>query len=219
MKVKFTASAVCMNPLKLCSEIETLIENGITNIHIDVMDGMFVPRLGMYPEQVKCIKETFPQIEIDTHLLVKSPEKYIDVFKESDTIIVHQESTYDLYSSIQKIKSHGKKIGVGLNIATPISSIENIINDVDLVMLMGFSPGILNQPLYVGMYGKIQKIRNEYPSLDIMIDGGVKMDTIKPLVDVGSTYLVCGSSTIYKNENSVENNILEMKNRLGLSNV
>lgn len=213
--VKFTASSVCMNPINLEKDIETLLENGINNIHIDVMDAHFVPRIGMYPEQIKAIRQRFPDIIIDTHLLIEFPEKYIDLFLDSDIISIHQESSYDLYNSIRKIKQANKKVGIGLNIATSIDSIKDIISMVDVVMLMGFSPGIVGQPLYVGLYDKIKNIRSLYPTIDIMIDGGVKMDTIKPLVDSGATYLVCGSSTIYKNE-YVKSNIEEMKRLLNV---
>ena len=212
MKPTFTASVVCMDPLNLENEISVLRDTGITDLHIDVMDGQFVPRLGMYPEQLTEIKKNFPEIKTDVHLLIDDPTRFIDSFSMADLIIVHAENNKNLYGCISKIKSHGKRVGIGLNIATSISTIEPVMCDVDLIMLMGFSPGILNQPLWPGLYSKIKNIKDQYPNVDIMVDGGVKMDTMVQLFNSGATHLVCGSSTIYKTRN-IQKNIEEMRSQ------
>lgn len=215
MNLVFTASIICMDHLNLEKEIQLLLDNGIKNLHADFMDGVFVPRLGMYPEQIKNIKEKFPEVIIDSHLLIDNPNQFIDqIIEYSDIVIVHAENHKNLYGSISKIKSKGKKVGVGLNIATSVESIKDIVKDIDMIMLMGFNPGILNQSLWEGLYKKILDIREEYPYIDIMIDGGVKLETSKDLVRCGANYLVCGSSTIYKQEGTkinVKSNIEKLK--------
>jgi ribulose-phosphate 3-epimerase len=178
------------------------------------MDGQYVPRLGMYPEQVKFIRDEFPNVNIDVHCMLTTPNEYIKKFIKAgaDTIMVHVENQVNIYGSIGVIKSMGARAGVALNIATDVDFIEPLLDDIDIVMLMGFNPGILNQDLWPGLYTKIAKLKAMIGErdIDIMIDGGVKFHTIEKLVAAGSTYLVGGSSTIYNAEKTVEENVKQI---------
>ena len=195
MKAKMTASVICMNQNWIARDIQQCIDLGITDFHIDPMDGQYVPRLGMYPEQVKFIRDEFPNVNIDVHCMLTTPNEYIKKFIKAgaDTIMVHVENQVNIYGS-------------------DVDFIEPLLDDIDIVMLMGFNPGILNQDLWPGLYTKIAKLKAMIGErdIDIMIDGGVKFHTIEKLVAAGSTYLVGGSSTIYNAEKTVEENVKQI---------
>jgi ribulose-phosphate 3-epimerase len=231
--VKMTASVICTDHLNIQRDLKETWDAGVTNFHIDVMDGQFVPRIGMYPEQVEKIREYFPDSTIDVHTMLIDPNKYLKNFIDAgaDLIIVHAEAHKGIYSSLDLVKQSGKKFGIALNIGTPISAIEDIASYADLIMLMGFNPGILNQQLWAGLYKKILNIKTNYltSECDIMIDGGVKMET---LIDLSgryegtetywpmynkTTYLVGGTSTIYKPGKSISDNISYINSILGIN--
>lgn len=215
MVKELTASVICMNQIHIADEIKKCIDVGITNFHIDPMDGQYVPRLGMYPEQVQHIKDEFPDVTIDVHVMLTHPNEYIKKFISAgaDTIMVHVENQVNVYGSLGLIKSMNAKAGVALNIATDVDFIIPIIDDIDVVMLMGFNPGILNQSLWPGLFKKIEKLKAIIGSrdIDIMIDGGVKFHTIKDLLAAGATRLVGGSSTIFHADNDIATNVNTIK--------
>jgi len=230
--VKLTASVICTDHLNIQRDLQETWDNGIHNFHIDVMDGQFVPRIGMYPEQVMKIREYFPDSHIDVHTMLIDPNKYLKNFIDagSDLIIVHAEAHKGIYSSLDLVKQAGAKFGIGVNIGTPISMIEDIAPYADMIMLMGFNPGILNQQLWTGLYNKINEIKKnpKTSNCDIMIDGGVKMDTLISLSGrfensvtynpfyTKSTWLVGGTSTIYKPGKSITENIKEINTILDI---
>ncbi len=212
---KLSASLVCADMIDIKGEIEKLEKGGIDYIHFDVMDNQFVPRFGLHPEILQAIKK-ITNIPIDVHLMVNNPENSIRIFADAgaDIIVVHEESTPQLHRIIKLIKATGKKAGVALNPATSLSTLDYVLNDIDLVMLMAINPGILGHKLIPEMMDKITELKRKlknYPNMLIEIDGGVTPDTAPEMIKRGANMLVCGTSTIFKPEGDVDTKIIELK--------
>jgi len=201
---KISASLICADQGNIRDAVEILESENVPMLHVDAMDGMFVPRYGMYPEQVESVREQFSGI-INVHTMVMDPEPFIEWFGRSgaDIITIHAEPNLQLGRTILQIKNSGLKAGVCLNIATPISVLEEILPELDLVMLMAIHPGILGQGCWDGIYTKISRLRrmaNEAGNKDLIIeiDGGVKPETAPRMVEAGADALTCGTGTIFR---------------------
>ena len=205
-----TASVICMNQNYIGRDVKACIDAGVKNFHIDPMDGIFVPRLGMYPEQVRYIKDEFPESIIDVHVMLSEPNQYVKEFLDagSDIVMMHSENQKNLYGTLGIINSYGKKAGVCLNIATDVNFLKMLKDEIYVVMLMGFNPGILNQELWPGIYDKIKAVKDATDGkVKVMIDGGVKFYTAKALQSAGADYLVGGSSTIFHSGGTIDENV------------
>lgn len=209
-----SASLVCADQGRLIDEVKILEKAKVSMLHVDAMDGVFVPRLGMYPEQVSAIRPYFSG-EINIHMITSNPEPFLEWFNDSgaDIITVHPEPNQQIARTIQKIKNLGIKAGVCLNIGTPVETLRYILNDVDLVMLMAIHPGILGQNVWPGIYDKLVDVKNLAKELNkenlyIEVDGGVKPETAPLMVKNGANVLTCGTGTIFRpNEDTLENMI------------
>lgn len=213
MTAVVTASVICMNQNHIGRDVNACISTGIKNFHIDPMDGMFVPRLGMYPEQVRFIKDEFPEAIIDVHAMLTEPNKYIKEFLDagSDIVMMHAENQKNLYSTLSLINSYDKKAGICLNIATDVNFLKMLKDEIYVVMLMGFNPGVLNQELWSGLYDKIKAVKDVTDGkVKVMIDGGVKFYTAKQLQDAGADYLVGGSSTVFHKDGTIAQNVKKL---------
>ena len=220
-KINLAASLICADPLNLESEINQLVSGKSDLIHFDVMDGSFVPRYGLYPEILSYLK-TKSSIPVDVHMMVDNPEDYIEVFKQAgaDYYNVHVEVCKHLHRIIKKIRDIGMKPGVALNPATPISSLEWVIKDVDMVVLMAINPGIVAHKLIPSMLEKIRQVRdfanqsgNE--QLVIEIDGGVTFESAKHMIEAGADALVCGTGTIFRpKEDTIHNKLISLRNHI-----
>lgn len=200
MRYKISASLICANQSELKESVTILENENVEMLHIDVMDGNFVPRFGMFPEQIESIRDIFSG-KINVHMMVVNPDPFIERFKKSgaDIITVHAESNNHISRTIKIIKDLDMECGICLNIATPLSVLEYIKDDVDLVMLMAINPGILNQDCWDGIYDKIKNVRNFFNrDIIIEIDGGVKPETAKLMVESGANALTCGTGTIFR---------------------
>ena len=210
-KYALAASLVCADMLNLKGEIEKLERAQVEYIHFDVMDNQFVPRYGLHPEMLSAIKK-ITTIPVDVHLMVENPERAIDVFAKAgaDYLVVHPESTPHLHRAIKLIQAAGVKAGVALNPATPLSALDHILEDIDLVMLMAINPGIVGHKLIPEMLAKISALKkklHKYPHMLIEIDGGVTPDSAPEMVKRGANMLVCGTSSIFKPEGDVEKRV------------
>lgn len=213
-----SASIICANALDLKKDIQQLEDGGIDYLHFDIMDGAFVPRLGLFPEMLASVKAV-TKIPITAHLMIENPDNFIPAFARAgaDIIIIHAESTKHLDRSIRLIKNMGIKAGVALNPATPLSFIDYVLDEIDLVMLMAINPGIVGHQLIPGTLKKISDLKNKlryYPHILIEIDGGVTFKSAPDMIKMGANMLVCGSSTIFKPGKPISKKIKELRQLL-----
>jgi len=176
--------------------------------HIDVMDGVFVPNISFGFPVIKSIK-SLAKKKLDVHLMIVNPERYIQKFKNvgADILTVHLEACNHLHRTIYEIKNNDMKAGVAINPHTPINSLENVIDDVDLVCLMSVNPGFGGQKFIKNTFNKVQELnkikKDKNCSFLIEIDGGVNLQNSKELVNLGADVLVAGSF-VFKSENPIE---------------
>ncbi|MCX7724207.1 MAG: ribulose-phosphate 3-epimerase [Thermodesulfovibrio sp.] len=183
---------------RLAEEIKLAEQAGADMIHIDVMDGIFVPNITVGPLVVDAVKKT-TTLPLDVHLMIVNPEKYIEDFVKAgaDILTVHVEACTHLHRIVWQIKEHGIRAGVSLNPATSINAIEEIINDVDLILVMSVNPGFGGQKFIPSSIDKIKRIKKMILSREIStlieVDGGVKLENAKKIVQAGADILVMGS--------------------------
>lgn len=213
-KPLIAASLICSDPLNLQQDINELISGKSDFIHFDVMDGQFVPRYGLYPEILSYLSKT-TNIPVDVHMMVDNPEDYIDVFRDAGAAYYnfHIEATSHAHRIVKKIESAGMKAGIALNPATPISTLDYLIQDIKMVVLMAINPGIVGHKLIPNMLRKITELR-EYADkkgnkdLLIQIDGGVTFESGIQMINAGADVLVCGTGTIFRpHEDTISNKI------------
>ncbi|MEH7502375.1 ribulose-phosphate 3-epimerase [Neobacillus drentensis] len=202
--VKIAPSILSADFSKLGEEILAVEKGGADYIHIDVMDGHFVPNITIGSLIVEAIRPV-TKLPLDVHLMIENPDQYIEAFAKAgaDYITVHVEACRHLHRTVQNIKSFGIKAGVVLNPATPVESIQHIIGDIDMVLLMSVNPGFGGQKFIPEVLPKIRKVKEmaEQKGLDIEIeiDGGVNSETAKLCMEAGANVLVAGSA-IYNEE-------------------
>ncbi len=195
---KLAPSLLSANFAELEKEILKLEKGGADYLHLDVMDGNFVPNISFGPPIIKSIKK-ITELPLDVHLMIESPERYIKDFVDAgaDIITVHEESTIHLHRVIQNIRSFGIKAGVSLNPSTSLNSLEYVIDDLDLILIMSVNPGFGGQSFIPSIKNKIKDTRSliDEKSLDIIlqVDGGIKLDNIEEIVDLGADLIVVGS--------------------------
>lgn len=217
--IKICASLICGNPIDLNSDLLELQKSNIDLIHFDVMDGQFVPRYGLYPEILKSVKEKF-NFKIDVHMMTFDSENYISDFKKAgaDYYNVHVESTNHLSRVIKKINDAGMKAGVGINPGTSLNTLDWIINDIKMVVLMAINPGIVGHKLIPNIINKITQLRkyadkHGNKDLIIQIDGGVTPESIPLMIEAGADALVCGTGTIFRpKEDTISNKVNYIRN-------
>mgnify|MGYP006278136145 CR=1 FL=1 len=209
--VNFSPSILSADFSNLKEEIKKV--KSTKYLHLDIMDGRFVPNITYGPPVIKALRPHSDQI-FDTHLMIVEPEKYIEDFAEagSDIITVHVEATPHIHRAIQMIKEKGCKAGVTLNPGTPLSTIENILEDVDLVLIMSVNPGFGGQEFIPQMLSKVKRLRkmidNSSSKALIEIDGGINFENAKEIAEAGVDIIVSGS-TIFKGD--PEKNLAKFK--------
>ncbi|MXQ53307.1 ribulose-phosphate 3-epimerase [Shimazuella alba] len=197
--VKIAPSLLSADFSRLKEEVQEIEQAGADWLHIDVMDGHFVPNISFGPLVVSAIRP-HTSLPFDVHLMIKEPDAYIDAFVKSgaDLITVHQETCSHLHRTITHIKDQGIKAGVAINPATSLSAIEPILPDVDLVLLMTVNPGFGGQSFIASVLPKIAELRTKIDNLglsvEIEVDGGIATGTAKEVVENGATMLVAGSA-------------------------
>jgi ribulose-phosphate 3-epimerase len=212
--IKISPSILSADFSILGDEIKNLEKAGADLIHIDVMDGHFVPNITMGPPIIKQIRKC-TKLPFDVHLMISPVEKYIKAFADagSDIITLHTEATDNLKRAVQTVKSFGKKAGVSLNPKTPISALMDVINDIDLILIMSVNPGFAGQSFMSEVLPKVTELRkminDKKLKIDIEIDGGINFGTAPLAVKAGANILVSGT-TIFSG--SLKDNIQKLRN-------
>ena len=197
--IKLAPSILSADFARLLEDVKKVEKAGCEYLHIDVMDGHFVPNITLGPAIVKSLRKDVNMV-FDAHLMIENPDNYIKEFADAgcDIIVVHQEACTHLHRTIQNIKSHGVKAGVALNPATPIETIKYVLEDVDMVLLMSVNPGFGGQSYIPVVTKKIKELRSLIDEMgldiDIEVDGGVKPSNIAEVVNAGANVIVAGSA-------------------------
>ncbi|MDC2864749.1 MULTISPECIES: ribulose-phosphate 3-epimerase [unclassified Bacillus (in: firmicutes)] len=197
--IKIAPSILSADFSRLGEEIKDVEKGGADYIHVDVMDGHFVPNITIGPLIVEAIRP-ITSLPLDVHLMIENPDQYIEAFAKAgaDIITVHVEACPHLHRTIQLIKSQGIKAGVVLNPHTPVSMIEHVLEDIDMVLLMTVNPGFGGQKFIHSVLPKVKQvadmIRERNLEVEIEIDGGVNVETAKLCVEAGANVLVAGSA-------------------------
>ena len=197
--IKLAPSILSADFARLLEDVKKVEKAGCEYLHIDVMDGHFVPNITLGPGIVKSLRKDVNMV-FDAHLMIENPDNYIKEFADAgcDIIVVHQEACTHLHRTIQNIKSHGVKAGVALNPATPIETIKYVLEDVDMVLLMSVNPGFGGQSYIPVVTEKIKELKALIDKMnldiDIEVDGGVKPSNIAEVVNAGANVIVAGSA-------------------------
>lgn len=195
---KIAPSILAADYANFASELKRIEETSAEYVHIDIMDGQFVPNISFGADVVASMRK-HSKLVFDCHLMVVNPERYVDAFAQAgaDIMTIHAESTLHIYGALQKIKAAGMKAGVVINPGTPVSAIESVLSLVDQVLIMTVNPGFGGQAFIPEMLEKVAKVaqlRDEKGyDFDIEVDGGVDNKTIKACYDAGANVFVAGS--------------------------
>ena len=215
-KIKISPSILSADFSQLGQELKRLEDGGADLIHVDVMDGHFVPNLTIGPPVIKALKKNC-SIKFDVHLMISPVHKYIDAYSEAgaDIITIHPEATDNLNESILKIKSLNKKVGVSLNPESKTDLIINLLDKIDLVLIMSVNPGFGGQKFMPEVLEKIKELKQiqteKNIDFDIEIDGGINFDNCKSAIEAGANILVSGTTIFKSNNGDIKKNINLLK--------
>ena len=215
-KIQISPSILSANFSQLGNEIKKLEDGGADMIHIDVMDGHFVPNLTIGPPVIKALRN-YTKLPFDVHLMISPVHKYINDYAEAgaNIITIHPEATDNLQESIEHIKKFGKKVGVSLNPNTQIDIIEKLLVEINLVLIMSVHPGFAGQKFIPNVLNKIKelkKIKDEKNlNFDIEVDGGINFDNSKLVIEAGANILVSGTTIFNNNNGDIKKNIETLK--------
>ena len=214
-KIEFYASIISDDPELVFKHLSIFQNHGISGIHFDVMDGNFVPRLGLYPELLRSIKNS-TSLPIEAHLMLTNPDKYIEIFVEAGAqrILVHFESLRNPSKTLKLINRLGAESCIVLNPQSDFYILREFIGEVGAIMLMAINPGIPKHPFIPGTLDKLKNLKNWLSSVNseikIGIDGGVEFTNAKQLYEYGADWLICGSGTIFKPGATLLENISQL---------
>ena len=217
MNALISPSLMCADFLRLGDELKKLEEHGIEYLHIDIMDGEFVPNFQLGTDFIKQLKRG-TSIPLDIHMMVKEPEKKLDwiPFGEGDYVSVHYEACTHLQRALSMIRARGGKTMLALNPGTPLCVLEEVLPDLDAVLIMTVNPGFAGQKLIPSTLDKIRRLRayldaNGYGHVEIECDGNVSFENARRMREAGANIFVAGTSSIYAKTGSFEENIQKLR--------
>jgi ribulose-phosphate 3-epimerase len=217
-KIQISPSILSADFSQLGNEIKRLEEGGADMIHVDVMDGHFVPNLTIGPPVIKALRKQC-SIKFDVHLMIAPVHKYIEAYADAgaDIITIHPEATENLEESISKIKSLNKKVGVSLNPESKIDLIANYLEKIDLVLIMSVNPGFGGQKFMPEVLDKVKQLKKilseKNLNFDIEIDGGINFDNCQSAIEAGANILVSGTTVFKSNNGDIKKNINLLKSK------
>ena len=215
-KIQISPSILSGDFSQLGNEIKRLEEGGADMIHVDVMDGHFVPNLTIGPPVIKALRN-YTKLPFDVHLMIKPVHKYIKNYAEAgaDIITIHPEATDNLKDSIKHIKEIGKKVGVSLNPETKTDIVKEFLTEIDLILIMSVFPGFGGQkfiPEVVDKIKELNKIKKEKKlNFDIEVDGGINFSNSKTVIEAGANILVSGTTIFKENDGNLKKNIEKLR--------
>ena len=197
--IKVSPSILAADILRLGEELDSIIDAGLSTVHVDIMDGRFVPNISYGVAMANAIRR-YGQLRFDCHLMIEEPERYVSDFAATgpELITVHQEATRHLHRVVHQIKGLNARAGVSLNPATPISTLKDILPDLDTVLIMTVNPGFGGQKFIASTLNKISELRDLAnalnPNLEIQVDGGIDTSTGRQCIEHGANHLVAGAA-------------------------
>ena len=217
MKYVLSPSILAADFNRLGDDIKAAEEAGAEYLHIDVMDGSFVPSISFGMPVIKSIRKNTGLL-FDVHLMIDEPDRYLEDFKAAgaDLITIHVEACRHLHRTVSHIREMGLKAGVALNPATPLESIKLILKDVDMVLIMSVNPGFGGQKFIPFTLDKIRELRRMKPELDIEVDGGINADNISVLLEAGANVIVAGTAVF---AGDIKENIKKLLEKINEKNI
>ncbi len=199
-------------------ELKKVTGDGMADyIHVDVMDGEFVPNISFGPPVMKFVRKALPHTVLDVHLMIEEPNRYLDSFKENgaDILTIHAEAVKHLHSSVMEIKNAGLKCGVAICPATPVSMLEYVIEEADMILVMSVNPGFGGQKFIPSALQKIREVKElasyKNADIDIEVDGGITLNNVDEVLNAGANVIVAGSA-VFKGDS--EENVREFMKHL-----
>ncbi len=220
MNVKVSTSMMCADFLNIGQAVKELEAAGADYLHFDIMDGHFVPNFTLGPDMMKSIKRV-TDIPFDTHLMVYEPERYVESFIEagSDLVVIHVEACGHLHRTINLIKQNGAQAGIAVNPATPLSTLDYLLDEVFMVLIMSVDPGFAGQQLIPRAIGKIEQLKQKIDAagsdVKIQVDGNVSFENASKMVAAGADILVAGTSSVFHREMTIAEGMKKLRKSIG----
>ena len=213
MQNKISPSMMCADPVVLSDTLMVFEENKIEYLHIDIMDGEFVPNYTLGPDYCRFVRNAC-DISLDIHLMVMRPEDKLAFFdiRVGDMVSVHAESTCHLHRAITKIKERGARAFVALNPATPLTAVEEIAGEIDGVLIMTVDPGFAGQKMIPSSLDKIRRLRERFPDMEIEVDGNVSYENARLMKEAGANIFVVGTASVFSKNNTLDEGVKKMRN-------
>lgn len=217
--LKIAPSLMCANLMELGNQVRELERAGATLFHVDVMDGHFVPNLGMNFDMVRQLR-AITAADIDVHLMVEQPERYFETLQALQVRYAsfHLEATYTPLRLARALQESGVQAGIALNPSTPVEALRHVLDAFDYVLVMTVEPGFAGQKFIPAMYEKVRAIRTELnkirPGIDIQVDGNLSLETSRRCIECGATVLVGGTSSVFLRDRDVYSAFTEFRNAL-----